>query len=72
MNEILHRPLALMDVRDELPVLAKINVHYSLHIPAGTRETVDRALALHQDKCPTAVSSRGPIEASWSAGIEEA
>ncbi len=58
-------------VREGLPVLSEVRVHYQLRIPPGTRETVDRALAKHQDKCPTAASFRGAIAVSWTAEIEE-
>lgn len=59
-------------VRDGLPVLAEIHVHYRLRIPAGTRETVERALAKHQDRCPTAATLRGAVAVRWTAEIEEA
>jgi len=58
-------------VRAGLPVLAEVRVRYRLRIPAGSRETVDRALARHQDKCPTAASFQGAIAVSWTAEIEE-
>ena len=58
-------------LRDHLPVLAEVRVHYRLRIPAGSREVVDRALARHQEKCPTAVSLAGAVAFSWSAEIEE-
>ena len=60
------------EVRDGLPVLTAIRVHYRLRIPSGSREVVDRALARHQEKCPTAASLRGCMAVSWSAEIEEA
>jgi organic hydroperoxide reductase OsmC/OhrA len=59
-------------VRDGLPVLAEVRIRYRLRIPAGTREAVDRALARHQERCPTAASLRGAVAVSWSAEIEEA
>lgn len=59
------------EVRDGLPVLTAVRVHYRLVIPAGTRETVDRALAKHQDKCPTAASFKGAVDVSWTAEILE-
>ena len=62
----------LNEVRNGLPVLAAIGVHYRLRIPAGTREVVDRALARHQEKCPTAASLAGCITVSWTAEISEA
>jgi uncharacterized OsmC-like protein len=59
------------EVREGLPVLTEIRVHYRLRIPAGTRETVDRALARHQEKCPTAASLTPAIRISWTADIVE-
>lgn len=58
-------------VREGLPVLSEIRVHYRLRIPAGMRETVERALARHQDRCPTAATLRGAVSVSWTADIEE-
>jgi uncharacterized OsmC-like protein len=60
-----------MELRDRLLVLTRINVHYHLTIPAGTRETVDRLLEKHGEKCPTAASLKGAVEVTWSADIEE-
>ena len=58
-------------LRDRLPKLDEIVVHYRLRVPAEARETVDRALATHRDKCPTARSLEGAIQVSWTADIEE-
>jgi organic hydroperoxide reductase OsmC/OhrA len=57
------------EVVDGLPVLRAIVVRYHLRIPADARERVERALARHQDKCPTAASLRGSVEVSWTASI---
>lgn len=59
------------EIRDGLPVLTEVRVHYRLRIPAGSRETVERALAKHQDKCPTAATLKGAVSVSWTAEIEE-
>ncbi|HUP90092.1 MAG TPA: OsmC family protein [Longimicrobiales bacterium] len=59
------------EVRDGMPVLTRIVVNYKLRIPAGTRETVERLLAKHQDKCPTAATLKGAVEISHTAQIEE-
>jgi len=61
----------LNEVRDGLPVLTEVRVHYRMRIPAGTREKVDRALARHLERCPTASSLRGAVTVSWSAEIDE-
>lgn len=63
--------LGFNEIRDKLPVLARIEIRYRLRIPAGTRETVERALGSHQSKCPTAASLAGAVALSWSAEIEE-
>jgi len=60
------------EIRDGLPVLTEVHVHYRLRIPAGTRETVDRALARHQDKCPTAATLKGAVAVRWTADIDQA
>jgi uncharacterized OsmC-like protein len=59
------------EVVDGLPVLREIRVHYRLRIPAETREHVERALARHRDKCPTAVTLSGAVQVSWTAEIVE-
>lgn len=60
------------ELRGKLPVLTRVEVHYALRIPAGSRETVDRALASHGEKCPTAASLQGAVAVTWTADIEEA
>ena len=60
------------EIVEKVPTLTEINVHYRLRIPAGSREVVDRALATHQSRCPTAQSLRDAVRISWSADIEEA
>ncbi len=59
------------EIRDGLPILTRIVVHYRLRIPAGTRDTVERALERHASKCPTARSLAGAVEVEWTADIEE-
>ncbi|WP_419937920.1 OsmC family protein [Candidatus Palauibacter sp.] len=58
-------------LRDRMPLLEEIIVHYRLRVPAEARETVDRALASHGAKCPTARSLEGAIKVDWTADIEE-
>ena len=62
----------LNEVRDGLPVLTEVRVHYRLTIPSGTREKVDRALGRHLERCPTASSLRGAVTVSWTAEVMEA
>lgn len=59
------------EIRDGLPVLARIVVNYRLRIPAGTREVVERALSRHREKCPTAATLRGAVEVCFTADIQE-
>jgi organic hydroperoxide reductase OsmC/OhrA len=70
-DAIVARVEGVNELRDKIPVLAAIRVHYSLTIPAGSRETADRALASHQAKCPTANSLKGAVEVSWTAEVTE-
>ncbi len=58
-------------IRDGLPVLTEVRIRYRLRIPAGTRETVERALARHLEKCPTAAAFKGAVAVSWTAELEE-
>jgi organic hydroperoxide reductase OsmC/OhrA len=60
------------ELRDGTITLTRVDVSYSLRIPAGSREIVDRALARHRDKCPTALSLAGAVIVEWSARIVEA
>jgi organic hydroperoxide reductase OsmC/OhrA len=60
------------ELRDGLVILTEVRIHYTLRIAAGTRETVDKALARHQSKCHTAESLKGCVAVSWTADIEEA
>ena len=60
------------EVVDRIIVLTKIHVHYTIRLPEGAdREKVDRALATHVDKCPTAQSIKDSVEVTWSADITE-
>jgi hypothetical protein len=51
--------------------LTRIDVAYTLRIPAGTRETVDKVLSRHREKCHTAMSLKGAVDVEWSASITE-
>ena len=56
---------------DGLPVLREVKVHYHVRVPSEARERLDRALARHLEKCPTAASLKGAVTVSWTATIEE-
>lgn len=62
---------AINELVDKIPTLTEVRIRYRLNIPAGTREVVDRALASHQSKCPTARSLEGAVRVSWEAQITE-
>ena len=59
------------DVVDRIITLTRIDIRYTLRIPAGTRETVERALSRHQEKCPSARSLHPAVAVHWSAEITE-
>jgi len=59
------------EIVDKIPTLTEIRIRYRLRIPAASRETVDRALATHQSKCPTAQSLKEAVRIVWEAEIEE-
>ena len=61
------------EVVDRVVVLTRIDVRYTMKLPPGAdREKVDRALATHVDKCPTARSLKGAVDVAWTADIREA
>ncbi len=61
------------EVIERIIVLTKIHVHYTIRLPSGAdREKVDRSLASHVAKCPTAQSIKDSVEVSWTADIVEA
>jgi len=59
------------EIVDKIPTLTEVRLRYRLRIPASSRETVDRALATHQSKCPTAQSLKNAVRITWQADITE-
>jgi uncharacterized OsmC-like protein len=59
------------ELRDGIVTLTRIDIRYTLQIPAGSRETVERALARHREKCPTAQSLKAAVAVEWTADIHE-
>ena len=60
------------EMRDKIPVLTKIHVHYKIQVsPETPRDKVDRALETHVSKCPTAQSIKDSVEITWTADIGE-
>jgi hypothetical protein len=59
------------EIVDRIILLTRIDVHYTIRLPEGAdREKVDRALATHVDKCPTAKSIEDSVAVAWTADIE--
>ena len=55
------------EVVDRIILLTKIHVHYTIRLPEGVdQEKVDRSLATHVSKCPTAQSIKDSVEVTWS------
>ncbi len=42
-----------------------------MKVPKGEREAADRALEIHQERCPVAVTLKRGVEISWEAEVEE-
>ena len=59
------------EIVDGIVTLTRIDVHYTLRIPRGSREKVERALSRHREKCPTARSLAGAVAVEFSADIVE-
>ena len=60
------------EVVDRIVTLTRIHVHYTIRLPDGApRDKVDRALATHVAKCPTAASLKGAVEVTWTAEVTE-
>jgi len=58
------------EIVDRIIVLTRIDVHYTIRLPEGAdREKVDRALASHVEKCPTARSIKDSVEIGWTADV---
>ncbi len=70
-DQISARAEGFNEMTGKVPLLKRIHVHYQLSIPEGSRAPIDRALASHVSKCPTAASLRDAIDITWSADIVE-
>lgn len=57
--------------KDGVIVISRIRVKYFIKIPKGKKEAAERALTLHSDRCPAAVTVKNSIEISYSAKIVE-
>jgi organic hydroperoxide reductase OsmC/OhrA len=70
-NDLRAEVEGINEIVDGIPVLREVKVHYHIRVPASARERLDRALARHLEKCPTAVSLRGAVTVTWTAAIDE-
>ena len=61
------------DIEDVEGVLkiTTIRLTYRFKIPSGTRDKVERALAVYADGCPAYQTVKDCIACSWSAEMEE-
>ena len=60
------------EIVDRVIVLTRIDVRYTIRLPEGAdREKVDRALATHVEKCPTARSIKDSVEIGWTVEVVE-
>lgn len=57
------------EIRDRLPVLTRIEIHYRITVDEASRDLVERALERHQAKCPTAATLSGAVEVRWTAEL---
>jgi uncharacterized OsmC-like protein len=51
--------------------VTRMRVKYHLKIPAGKRPEAERAIAVHESRCPAAVTLRGAVAIEYSSQIEE-
>jgi uncharacterized OsmC-like protein len=59
------------EIRDRVPVLVRIHLQYRLVTPPASRDVVEKALARHAGRCPTALSLKGAVEVTWEAEVQE-
>ena len=56
---------------DKVLRITRIRVRYALRVPAGMRDTAERAVQVHPTGCPAANSVRGCIDLDIQADITE-
>jgi uncharacterized OsmC-like protein len=52
-------------------LLSRVHINYKMKVPKGRREQAERALALHESRCPVSQSVQRGIRIEWSAEITE-
>ncbi len=56
---------------DKVLLLTRIRIKYRLSVPQGKRAEAERALALHDSRCPVSQSVQRGIKVEYSAEITE-
>lgn len=56
---------------DKVLLLTRVRIKYKLTIPRGKREEAERALSLHDSRCPVSQSVQRGIKVEYSADITE-
>jgi uncharacterized OsmC-like protein len=57
---------------DKVLLLTRVRIRYTLTVPMGKRAEAERALALHDARCPVSQSVQRGIKVEYSADITEA
>jgi uncharacterized OsmC-like protein len=57
--------------KDKVLLLTRVHLNYKMKVPKGRREQAERALALHESRCPVSQSVQRGIRVEWSADITE-
>jgi uncharacterized OsmC-like protein len=56
---------------DKVLLLTRIRIRYRLKVPKGKLEEAERALALHEARCPVSQSVQRGIRVEYAADISE-
>jgi uncharacterized OsmC-like protein len=56
---------------DKVLLLTRIRIKYRMKVPKGKREDAERALSLHEARCPVSQSVQRGIKVEYSADISE-
>jgi uncharacterized OsmC-like protein len=62
---------AIEEGEQKVLLLTKVRITYKLKVPRGKRDQAERALALHESRCPVSQSVQRGIQVEWSAEIVE-
>lgn len=60
-----------IEVVDGVMRITKVRIQYQIRLPKGTKETAERALSVHELKCPVAQTLKDCVDIQWSAEIKE-